>query len=292
MKKLGIVVPTYNRKQLLADLLTQVKEQSDRLKSLKVIPIVVVDGSTDGTIEMLEMLEDVEVVKGDGAWWYTKSMNEGFERAYEVGADLVLTLNDDIRLDENYLSQIELLVEQENVEIIGSISLTMDERPKIFFSGIKDYIRWRLKEVKYIPKLKEVIPEELTGLYPSFLLPGRGILVAVEVLKALKGFDKHFPQYRSDGDFCLRAIKRGFDVKVSYDLKIYSYVGLTAQASSFKKSSFSVFLKSFFNPYSRIYLPQMARYVYRHGIKILWPLSFGIAILSHFKAYFFNKKIE
>ena len=269
MKKIGVIIPTYNRKDLLLKLLSQIKDQETGLSSVEVIPIIVVDGSTDGTIEALEAAGGVEIVKGDGSLWYTRSMNEGFARAQKLGLNAVLTLNDDIILAENYLSEIESIIDSsDKLDVIGSITLTMDERPKIFFSGIKKFIKWRQKEVKYLPKFKEVVPSELTGEYPSFLLPGRGMLISVEALKALDGFDNVFPQYHSDGDFCLRAIKKGFNVKVSYNLKIYSYIGLTAQGSSFKKSSFKAFLKGFVNPYSRIYIPQVARFVFRHGVKV------------------------
>ena len=46
---LGIVLPTYNRKDLLKNTISQLKEQSLNLEdSIRTEIIVVIDGSTDG----------------------------------------------------------------------------------------------------------------------------------------------------------------------------------------------------------------------------------------------------
>ncbi len=292
MSSIGIVFPTFNRKDKVKNLLHQIYEQETKLKQTTISIIAVVDGSTDGTVEMLRSeFPKVHIVEGNGSWWYTKSMNKGFDKAYDLDLDYVLTLNDDIVLDADYFMQLESILIQSKIDVVGSISLTMHQPPKVFFGGVRQLIKWRLKFVNYLKKFEAISSETLTGMKPSLLLPGRGMLIAKDVLKQLNGFDAHFPQYHSDGDFCLRAIPKGYSVFVSYDLKIYCYIDQTAKASSFMKSSFTSFLKSFFNPYSRIYIPQLARFTYRHGIKYLWPFTFSILILSHFKAFFFNKKV-
>ena len=80
MKRLVIVIPTHNRRYLLFSLLGQIFNVDHSLFELVVI--VVVDGSTDGTIEMLKKeFPQVHIVYGNGNWWYTKSMNEGFKYA-------------------------------------------------------------------------------------------------------------------------------------------------------------------------------------------------------------------
>lgn len=292
--KVGVVVPTFNRKKHIKALLEQINEQRLQLSNLLVHCIVVVDGSNDGTIEIIETdFSDVTIVNGDGSWWYTKSMNKGFEHALLHQFDYVLTLNDDIVLDDNYLQSIGKVINdtKEQEAVVGSLSFTMHQPPKVFFSGVKDLIKWRFKQTKYHKNFSVIPDNELTGYRESKLLPGRGMLIPCRILRKLKGFDEYFVQYHSDGDFCLRALKVGVEVLISYDLKLYSHIGETAQASSFKKSSFRDFIKSFANPYSRLYIPQWAKLTYRHGCKVLWPITFGIVLLSQFKAHFFNKKV-
>ena len=76
---LSIVIPTFNRKQPLSILLNQFKGQ--KITGIEYKIVVVVDGSTDGTLEMLSSeFPEVFVVKGSGNWWFTKSMNEQQER--------------------------------------------------------------------------------------------------------------------------------------------------------------------------------------------------------------------
>ena len=66
MLKLGVIIPTFNRKSYLKAVLTQLLSQKKNA-SVEVIPVVVVDGSTDGTYEMLDAeFPTVHVVKGSG----------------------------------------------------------------------------------------------------------------------------------------------------------------------------------------------------------------------------------
>lgn len=290
--KVAVIIPTFNRKQYLRNVLTQLFHQIDAVSEL--IVIVVVDGSTDGTIEMLEKdFPEVILVKGTGNWWYTKSMNEGFKKAEEYRPGLVLTLNDDIVLDPSYLQL--LLNAKKQVEenaIMGSLSLTADQPYRIFFSGIRKYIRWRQKNIRYHPRFTLVPLEELTGIHPSIVLPGRGMLIPYPVLKKLNYFDEYYIQYHSDEDFCLRAWKNGFPVYISWDARVYSHVKDTGKGMSFIKTGFLAYLKGFTNKYSRIYIPQKARFYYTHCPKILWPVTMLTFFISNLKTYFKSSKYE
>ena len=134
--------------------------------------------------------------------------------------------------------------------------------------------------------------EKLKGIKRSVTLPGRGMLIPIETLKKLNFFDEKFVQYHSDIDFCLRANKLGYQVYISWDAVVYSHVNLTSSSSSFKKQSFRAFLNSFFDKYSRNYIPNRIRFIWRHNSKIYFPVIFGLSILLNFKNYFFKKKIS
>jgi len=292
MSTINIVIPTFNRCQLLERLLSQIEVQSSHLKDVVFRTIVVVDGSTDGSYEMLEnKFPAVSVVKGSGNLWYTKSMNVGFEKAFELGGDYILTLNDDVVLDDRYLQIMALYALSNELGIIGSLSLTMHEPPRILFSGVRKYIRWRQKNLKYHSVFAEY-DETMHGIHKTVVLPGRGMLIPQNLVKQLKGFDEYFIQYHSDEDFCLRAAHLGASVRVSWDAKLFSYVEKTAAATSYMRVPAKVFFKSFLNPYARLYIPQKAKFYYRHGIKILWPITMLTFFLSNIKAWKFNKKLS
>lgn len=291
MKKIAIVIPTFNRRDLLRDLLQQLYSIEQPKADISII--VVVDGSNDGTLEMLQAeFPRVHSVLGSGNWWYTRSMNEGFKYAKNISPDYVLTLNDDIKLKNNYLEKIvEAINHVPNGSIIGSIAYTSTTPHLLLTSGVKDIVNWKFKLVTYHKPFASNEMDSLTGIHPSKVLPGRGILIPFYVLEKLNYFDEKFAQYHSDFDFCLRAAKLGFKSYISWDAVIYSYVDNTAKISSFLKASFKEFIKSFFDNHSRIYLPDNARFLFRHGIKILFPVSFFIFIAATFNAHFFKKKI-
>src|SRR5688572_11601688 len=101
--KIAAIIPTFNRRQELSDLLWMLGNM-DMPEKCELDIIAVVDGSTDGTIEMLTRdFPHVHIVKGTGNWWYTRSINEGFKYADRLRPDLILTLNDDIIVHDDYL---------------------------------------------------------------------------------------------------------------------------------------------------------------------------------------------
>lgn len=75
MKQVSVIIPTYNRKELLARAMESVLRQSYPVTEL----IIVDDGSTDGTGEMIASMEDPRI-----HYVYTK-MNRGAAAARNVG---------------------------------------------------------------------------------------------------------------------------------------------------------------------------------------------------------------
>lgn len=290
MVKISVVIPTYNRKNLLYDTLIQLRGQLAKTEDLFCNIIVVVDGSTDGTLEMLEKeFSEVNVVLGTGEWWYTKSMNEGFKFAKKFNPDYVLALNDDIILGKVYLKELIKAIKKVPVNsIIGSFSYIDSMPPQVFFSGISLINKITYKQYKYLKPLSEINLSELSGIKKSKTLPGRGMLIPFKVLKDLNYFDEKFPQYASDDDFVLRAQKAGYIAYVSFDARIISMPEHTSKGSPLNKTSFPVFFKNMmFNKYSSTYYLNTVRIIYRHGNRFFLPFTllyqFMATIYSYFK---------
>jgi GT2 family glycosyltransferase len=284
-----IIIPTFNRKIYLRTILNQLYNQ--KLTTAKLTVIVIVDGSLDGTIDMIQNeFSSVIIIYGDGTWWYTKSMNEGFKYASKLNPDFVLTLNDDVELSKDYIENIlNAYFNVEGGSIIGSLCISKDLPHRIMNSGNVLKNKLFLIYKNYLPFLSTQDDSELTGIKPTSILPGRGILIPFNTLLSLNFFDNRFIQYHSDGDFCLRASKKGFNIYISWDALIYGHLDLTSSDSSFRKQKFSNFIKSFFNKYSRNYLPAKALLIWRHHTKILLPVVLLSDILLSIKNYIIKK---
>jgi GT2 family glycosyltransferase len=291
-----VIIPTFNRVNYLRIVLSQIAKR-DASPFLNIIPVVVVDGSGDGTLDMLAReFSEVAVVKSPGNWWWTKSINEGIKYAMaHFNPDYFLLFNDDSQILPDYFKcLLEAKKATDENTIIGSISVS-DTRPhKISFSGVKS-INWiGLKKKNYYPnfELLSNVPNE--GLFPTYALNGRGTFISTAIINNLGLLnEKSFPQYGSDDDLVLRAWKKGYKVLISYSCRIFDRTNETAAGTAFRKDSFAVFAKSFFVWHSVNYIPKQARFYFDHGIKLLLPLYVFKFIMGTCYAYFFKySKIE
>lgn len=276
-----VVIPSHNRRHLLKNILNCLNKQI--LQSVQLSIVVVVDGSTDGTLEMLaNQYPDVSIVMGDGEWWYTKSINEGIKFSLTFEPDYILTLNDDSTIDIDYVQTIHNhALSQAYPSLIGSLCLS-DSAPQIvFFAGVKN-ICWPLYKWNYyhsLGKSSDCIVKH--GLYSTAVLPGRGMLIPANVFAKIGFFDEDFPQYGSDEDFSLRAAAAGIRSLISYNAIIYSNIQSTDKSSVFSNNlKISTFLISLFRTHSSNYLGKEIRFVLRHGCWWSLPIVVPKIIVS------------
>jgi GT2 family glycosyltransferase len=289
INKLSVIIPTYNRKHYLSRLLVQFKNQV--LNHVEMSIVVVVDGSTDSTLEMLmSEFPGVDIIKGNGHWWWTKSINEGCKFALKNGTDAVLLMNDDAEIDERYVETLLKNAEQQPDAIIGSLNITKTKPHRIYFSGVKRIAWWKAKAVRY-HKIFAPYDKHLTGLHPSILLMGRGMFIPVSGFEKIGFFDeKSFPQYKADLDFVLTANENNIKTFIAWDSIVYSHMELTGKGVTYKKQSFFAFLKSFFQENSMTNLVHSFRYYRKHCPSYLLPLSFVIDKLRLIYSFLSKRK--
>jgi GT2 family glycosyltransferase len=247
---IGAVIPTFNRKESLRTILTCLQGQSYS-RPITTIPIVIVDGSTDGTLEMLETeFHSIPVVRGDGNWWYTRSINEGIKKARQLACNYILTLNDDLTFSTDYVNTIvaDHLAAGPG-SVIGSVSLSASTPRLITFSGVSRITR-TLKEYNYIPKFSPVDETALSGVRPSVVLSGRGILYPAAIFDRLGLYDEKLVQYSSETDFTYTASRNKVPVMISYNARVYENVRLTSAGAVYNNPSLRAVLRSFRNKYS------------------------------------------
>lgn len=274
MNKIFIVIPVHNKIEYTTKCLDSLKNQSHPDYEV----IVVDDGSQDNSFEIISThYPEVILLKGDGNLWWTGGTNLGVEYALSKAdsADFILTLNNDLEVEPDYLSNLLKVYEITRPSLVGSVSVDIKNPEKIEFLGKK----WNPYTAKSKPSIEGV--ESYSSLVQkhkfisSDVLPGRGTLIPVEVFKKIGLFDfKHFPQYTADHDFARRAYKHGYKLVVSTEAVVKSVVESTG-LTYLHNPSFKVFIRSFFSIKSPINLKSIYYYSIRHS-----PIKLGYLLIN------------
>jgi len=213
---LYVVTAVHNRKILTREFLTSLSLQSSN--NFKVI--IVDDASTDGTIEMVEQeFPEVILLKVDGDLWWAETMNVGVRFALQNGASSILTLNDDVILNSDYIEKMIYWAKQKPLALLGSFAINIYDNSPLYGGQIWD---WRGGEP--VNLLKTIDKLNWHGLHQVNVSIGRGLLIPKEVFLSIGLFDSHnFPQTVADIDFTFRATKSGYKIFCNYDAILKSY---------------------------------------------------------------------
>lgn len=121
--KTCVLIPTYNNSKTLEAVIAKTLEYCDEV-------IVVNDGATDGTAEIISKFKNLIVVthpqnKGKGM-----ALRNGFKKAVELGYDYVITIDSDGQhYPEDFLTFLNKIEEQPGSLIIGARNMTVDNVP-------------------------------------------------------------------------------------------------------------------------------------------------------------------
>lgn len=214
--KVFIVTPVHNGiKHTLAYLKSIFKSQ---YRNFEVI--LVDDGSSDGSSEIISKeFPDVHIVKGDGNLWWSGATNLGVAKAIESRAEYIFTVNNDVTVEPDFLTNL-VKVSQKNPNALIGCKINYLKKPnKVWYFGA--YIDRDIADINIINGKDS----EFKGVTNSEVLTGMGVLIPVKVFSRIGLYDvKHLPQYMADSDFSMRASKAGFKLLVNASSKIYSDV--------------------------------------------------------------------
>ena len=265
-----IVIPVFNRWHFTKACLASLASQTNK----EFVTVVVDHGSTDGTsLNILAEFPDVVVLKGDESMWWTAATNAGVKYALDKNADHILTLNNDLVVGNDYISNLTLAAGANPRSIIGSVSLDIEQPEKVIFAGTN----WNAWISKYrhaidLTKPYSVLKDQYNTI-SSDLLPGRGTLIPAEAFREAGLFDEvSFPHYMADEDFSLRAHKRGYSLIVDTRCVVFSHVGATGLNGGQKKKGVA-YLK---DDFTSIKSPG------KLSVRWQWALKHGKAPLVYF----------
>jgi len=115
-KNVGVLIPTFNNEKTLKKVIDDVLVFTDRI-------IVVNDGSTDSTSEILKSYSNIHLVsyeKNVGKGW---ALQQGFKKAIEVGYDYVISIDSD---GQHYADDLPNFLE------------TLEKNPKAIIIGARN----------------------------------------------------------------------------------------------------------------------------------------------------------
>lgn len=198
--KVFVLIPTRNRKDLLLKCLDSLSKQTyDNMET-----VVIDDGSTDGTRELLKK-KKVTLLEGDGNLWWSGAMRMGVDYVLPKSnvTDFVLIQNDDTYMATDFVEKLVKKSELSGRMILGTPVRELESNELIYNSH-------RIVHGSFRP----VVVDSNEDIISTETLSGRGVLIPIEVFGKVGSFSKIFPQYASDYDFFCRAKNKGFKLGV------------------------------------------------------------------------------
>jgi GT2 family glycosyltransferase len=181
--------------------------------------LIIDDGSTDNSIWKIQSLyPDIQILQGDGDLLWTKSVNIGIDQAVKNNADYIITLNNDLIADKNFINALIECAKNNPDAIIGSKVYYV--YPEICHGGGK-------KNLLFPPNFN-IKPfgnfdnPEYQQTREVDIVAGVGMLIPVKIIESLGMLnEKDYPHYYSDTEYMLRAKKAGYKVIFCPESKIF-----------------------------------------------------------------------
>lgn len=237
---LCVVIPVHNRLQFTKDCLVSLEKQTVRPDKV----IIVDDGSNDGTEEVLaEMFPNVDVLRGDGTLFWTASINMGIRHAMLLGADHVMTLNNDTLASPTFVENMLRASRAVPNALVGALDVDSSTK-KPYYGG--EILNWKWSTSRYL--LDFLKKEEQRGLHEVSLFPARGLLIPKVVFDNIGLFDEErLPHYMADYDFTLTAARRGYKIYCNFDAVLYTYPEEGGDHKIRKRKTWTNYWKHLFN---------------------------------------------
>jgi GT2 family glycosyltransferase len=268
--RVAVVVPVFNKIELTLRFLQSFKCVTYPNYSM----IIVDDGSTDGTAQVLQaQFPEVIVLKGDGNLWWSGGTNLGVSYALEHNYDYVLTINNDSRVSPQFLTRLLNTALAHPRSIVGCRINFLEEPTKVW--GVGGRIEWSTGIVfhllAYGMEEKDVLP-----LAPSpwrvAALPGCGALVPIECFREVGLYDaERFPQYHGDAEFTFRAGLHGYNILVDLDAVVWNDAKNTSTLKSGWRYFFSKRSPGYWRPVIAIHLLYCPREFLYHSLWNQYP---------------------
>lgn len=264
--KLYCIIVTYNGSQWIDRCL-----QSLRGSKLTVTPLIVDNGSTDGTLDAIQdNYPECIVLPQKQNSGFGQGNNIGMEYALAHDATHVLLLNQDAAIQPETLER--LLACDDGKHLLTPVHLNGDGS--------------RIDGLFY--KQTIIASAQQNGLAEDFLLSGNGKqyydveyanaacwLLPVELIRQIGGFNPLFTQYGEDDNYMQRVLFHGYGVRLVPGAFIYHDRKTHGNEAVYKKGSL---YRKLLLVETNIRLGRAERFAMRHKVCLQ---EFGAALLAH-----------
>ncbi len=169
--------------------------------------VVVVDnGSTDSSREVVARFPGVEWVSLGRNVGFAQACNVGFRHALDAGARWIGTVNNDVCVEPEWLARlVEAGETHPEVGILCGLLVFADEPGRVNSTGLVLDRLWRARDRDFGSPLRNL----LTPDGPVVAVSGAAALFRAEALRRTGLFDPGYFAYCEDLDLCLRAARLG-----------------------------------------------------------------------------------
>ena len=174
--------------------------------------VIVNDGSTDGTAEYLQQLQqnNLTVLNGDGNLWWGGAVAKGIEYVLGIAKETqyLLLLNDDSIIRDDYIEKmVHDSIHHQGATVVSPQYQVGGE--EIVMTGFN---------ISF--KNKKMYPTNTSDVDATF---GRGLLVPLSTVRRVGNLKyRLFPHYMGDLEFTARIKEKGFPLVVSEEGKMYT----------------------------------------------------------------------
>ncbi len=196
---MAVVVLNWNRAEDTAECLTSLRDSTYP----RLVTLVVDNGSTDDSVKLLaNRFPEPTLLQNQTNLGYAEGNNGGIRWALAAGADYVLLLNDDARVDPDAVWGLVKVAEADpHIGIAGPKIYYWDQPEAVWFAG--GVLDWR---TGYATHLCDGPPSP----YDTDFVTGCVMLVRARLFEEIGLFDPRFFLYYEDTDLCLRARRAGW----------------------------------------------------------------------------------
>lgn len=204
--RVAALMTCFNRKSCTLRCLGQLKENIP--EGIEFDIYMLNDGCTDGTPEaVLERFEGVNIINGDGTYFWNRGMHRAFEEAYRGHYDFYMWVNDDVSfyngVVEKLLNSYNAVKKNEPKSIIVGYTLDQTET-EITYSAFK-------QKKSILPlTMERVTPGDTLVEADSF--HGNCVLIPALVVEQIGLNDYTYRHGFGDADYGLTAVRNGCKV--------------------------------------------------------------------------------